>query len=242
MPASATTRGIDTSKVRGLLFDVDGTLSDTDDHMVQQIAGFFQPISWFFKNKDPREFSRRLVMFCETPGNFLYTLADRLGIDGVVAGIYNLLAQKHLAHPNDKDEFKIIPGVKDMLSALAGRFPMAVVSARDAHTTMRFLEAFELLHFFEVVVTSQTCRHTKPFPDPVIFAAGQLGLTADLCLMIGDTVVDVRSGKAAGAQTLAVLCGFGTQRELRRAGADLILTSTPDLLEILPSGCSDLQF
>jgi phosphoglycolate phosphatase-like HAD superfamily hydrolase len=51
--------------------------------------------------------------------------------------------------------------------------------------------------------------------------------------MIGDTIVDIRSGKAAGAQTVAVLCGFGSQRELRRAGADLILSSTPDLLEIL---------
>jgi phosphoglycolate phosphatase-like HAD superfamily hydrolase len=51
--------------------------------------------------------------------------------------------------------------------------------------------------------------------------------------MVGDTTVDIRAGKAAGAQTAGVLCGFGSERELRRAGADLILPTTGQLDEIL---------
>ena len=43
---------------------------------------------------------------------------------------------------------------------------------------------------------------------------------------------DIRAGKAAGSQTVGVLCGFGTERELRKAGADLILRNTGELLEI----------
>ena len=43
--------------------------------------------------------------------------------------------------------------------------------------------------------------------------------------MIGDTTVDMRAGKAAGAQTVGVLCGFGEEPELRQLGADLILVS-----------------
>ena len=235
MPADTPSGGIDVSRIRGLLFDVDGTLSDTDDYMVQQLSGFLQPISWLFKDRDLRNFSRGLVMFSETPGNFLYSLADRLGLDTVIAGVYNWLAQKRPPQPIEEDEYHMIPGIKEMLAVLAGRYSMAVVSARDAHTTQRFLEYFDLLPFFDSIVTSQTCRHTKPFPDPVLYAAEKLGLPADACLMIGDTIVDVRSGKAAGTQTLAVLCGFGTLRELRRAGADLILSSTPDLLKIFKS-------
>lgn len=201
--------------------------------MVQQLAGFLKPFSWLFRDRNPRKFSRSLVMFSETPGNFLYTLADRVGLDVVIAGIYNWLTQRRPPPPVEEDDYRIIPGVKKMLSELAGRFPMAVVSARDAHTTQRFLEFFELMPYFDAVVTSQTCRYTKPFPDPVLFAAEQLGLPAKACLMVGDTIVDVRSAKAAGAQTLAVLCGFGTQRELQRAGADLIVPTTPDLLAYL---------
>jgi phosphoglycolate phosphatase-like HAD superfamily hydrolase len=51
--------------------------------------------------------------------------------------------------------------------------------------------------------------------------------------MIGDTVFDIRAGKAAGAQTVGVLCGFGEQAELRQAGADLILEKPSDLVDIL---------
>jgi len=45
--------------------------------------------------------------------------------------------------------------------------------------------------------------------------------------------VDMRAGRAAGAQTAAVLCGFGVQDELLRAGADVILKSTTDLANYL---------
>jgi phosphoglycolate phosphatase len=56
------------------------------------------------------------------------------------------------------------------------------------------------------------------------------------CLMIGDTTIDIRTGRAAGAQTVGVLCGFGTEGELRRTGAGLILRTTSDLLAVLMPG------
>ena len=55
--------------------------------------------------------------------------------------------------------------------------------------------------------------------------------------MIGDTTVDIRAGRAAGAQTVGVLCGFGHEKELRRAGADLILAQTAQLTETLIGAC-----
>jgi phosphoglycolate phosphatase-like HAD superfamily hydrolase len=51
--------------------------------------------------------------------------------------------------------------------------------------------------------------------------------------MIGDTVMDIRAGKAAGCQTIGVLCGFGTQQELAAAGADMLLASTAEVANFL---------
>jgi phosphoglycolate phosphatase len=59
-----------------------------------------------------------------------------------------------------------------------------------------------------------------------------MGVAPESCLMIGDTTVDMRAGKSAGAQTVGVLCGFGEENELRRAGADAIFKSTADLKEL----------
>ena len=60
-----------------------------------------------------------------------------------------------------------------------------------------------------------------------------MNVQPDECLMIGDTTVDIRAAKAAGAQSVGVLCGFGEEKELRQAGADLILESTALLADVL---------
>jgi len=217
--------------VRGLLFDIDGTLSDSDDHMVEKICKVLSPVCWLFRKRDPETFARWLVMAMETPANFFYMIADSVGLDAVFARVYNWMAHRRKREITD-DHFKIIPGTREMLEVLSKQFPMAVVSARDALTTRHFLEHFDLLPFFQAVVTSQTCKYTKPYPDPVLYAAQTLGVSPENCLMIGDTVVDVRAGKAAGTQTVAVLCGFGRKSELIRAGADLVLSTTSDLVEV----------
>jgi N-acetyl-D-muramate 6-phosphate phosphatase len=225
--------GLDLKRVEGLLFDVDGTLSDSDDHLVDRINRRLKPISFLFRNQDSRLFSRWFVMAVETPLNFFYGLADRLGVDGPLLTFYSWLTRKRKTRTPLHERFWIIPGVKEMLESLAEHYPMAVVSARDADSTIAFLEHFDLKSYFKVVVTAQTCAHTKPYPDPIIYAAHQLGLEPKACLMIGDTIMDVKAGKMAGAQTVAVLSGFGTQRELKRAGADLILSTTLDIEEII---------
>lgn len=224
---------VDLTRVRGLLFDVDGTLSDTDDHLVELIHRYLRPFSRVIRRVDPRRFARWLVMTMETPANFVYNLVDRVGIDQPLSNFYNTVSRRRRARVPRGDQFTLIPNIQTMLAALQGKFPMAVVSARDAETTALFLEHFNLLPYFEVVVTAHTTPHTKPFPDPVIYAAEQLGLKPEDCLMIGDTIVDIYAGKIARAQTAGVLCGFGTQWELARAGADIILTTTADLTDVL---------
>ena len=51
--------------------------------------------------------------------------------------------------------------------------------------------------------------------------------------MVGDTTVDMRAAQLAGMQAVGVLCGFGTQRELLRAGANLILESPAELADLI---------
>jgi phosphoglycolate phosphatase len=98
---------------------------------------------------------------------------------------------------------------------------------------MRFLEQFDLVKYFDAIVTGLSAPHTKPFPDPIFLAAQKMGVKPSECLMIGDTTVDIRAGKSAGAQTVGVLCGFGEEKELLGMGADLILGNTPQLVDAL---------
>lgn len=222
---------LDLSRVQALLFDVDGTLSDTDDAYVHRLARLLRPLRPWLSNRDPQEAARRLVMWGESPTNALLGWGDRLGLDNLLAHLGDVLHALPL--PRRRRRFLLIPGVREMLAALAPRYPLAIVSVSGRHRTQAFLDQFKLGGFFRAVATGQTTRHTKPYPDPLLWAAAQLGVPPQACVMIGDTTVDIRAGRAAGAQTVGVLCGFGTEDELRAAGADLILPATPHLTHIL---------
>ncbi|MBL8098088.1 MAG: HAD family hydrolase [Anaerolineales bacterium] len=213
-------------KIKALCFDVDGTLSDSDNVYTQRFSKFFP--RFLFKN--PEHSARRLVMWMEAPGNALLGIADTLHVDRQMVAVINWLSQHR--HHSDK-EFLLVPGVDDMLKQLHGRYPMAIISARDEKTNMTFLEKFDLAKYFDVIVTGLSAKYTKPYPDPIFLAAEKMNVPPENCLMIGDTTVDIRAGKSAGAQTVGVLCGFGEEPELRKMGADVILEDTTKLLNLL---------
>ena len=214
------------NRIKALCFDVDGTLSDTDDLYVQKVKSFFPRL--LFKNPDHT--ARRFIMWIEAPGNALLGLADTLGIDDQMVVVINWLSRRRKHSPK---KFLLIPGVDAMLAQLYGRFPMAVISARDEHGTMAFLEQYDLVKYFDVIVSGLSAEHTKPYPDPILLAAQKMNVSPQNCLMIGDTTVDIRAGRSAGAQTVGVLCGFGEEAELKKMGADIILKDTTKLLDIL---------
>lgn len=229
---------LNVSRIRGICFDVDGTLSDTDDVMVAQLAQLLYPFNFLFPGKDLIKMARGLVMETEGTANFLMGLPDRVGLDDEIFALKDWIVRQS---KKKVQPFQIIRGTQDMLDCLAKRFPLSVVSARDTTSTMSFLEQFDLLPYFKVIVTDQTCAHTKPYPDPILFAAERMGVTPPECLMVGDTSVDIRAGKAAGSQTIGVLCGFGEEQELRMLGADMILATTPELTLVLEDNVQILQ-
>ena len=222
---------LDLERIQGLCFDVDGTLSDTDDQFVRKLAAWLTPLRFAFPQRDPLPFARQVVMTTEAPGNFMLGVTDAVGIDSAIAALGDFLYRQGLG--KSSEPFLLIEGVHAVLEPLQRHYPMSIVSARGQRSTERFLDQFELRPYFHCIATAQTCRHTKPYPDPILWAAEQMGLPPSACLMIGDTTVDIRAGKAAGAQTVAVLCGFGDEAELRRAGADLVLPHTSLLAQTL---------
>jgi phosphoglycolate phosphatase-like HAD superfamily hydrolase len=220
---------LDLDRIKALCFDVDGTLNDTDDQFAEKVKAFLNPMKVLpFVNRD--KVARRFVMWAEAPTNALLGYADRIGLDDKAAFLVEWMNRHRPRRPKN---FKLIDGVAEMLNELGGHYPMAVVTSRDEDSTREFLEQFDLSHHFTCIVTAQTCRHTKPYPDPLLWAAERMGVPPESCLMIGDTTVDIRAGHSAGAQTIGVLCGFGEEEELRRMGADEILKSTAELGRVL---------
>jgi phosphoglycolate phosphatase-like HAD superfamily hydrolase len=221
---------LELSRIRLICFDIDGTLSDTDNQMVSRFEKYLKPFRFLYPHRNTRSAARRLVMAMESPGNMLLTGMDTVQLDEISSSVVDFLCRHGIIHR--APSFWIIKGIEEMLAVLSASFPLAVVSARDATETMAFLHQYNLDGYFKLIVSSHTCPHTKPYPHPILHAAKEMGVQASEILMVGDTTVDIRSARSAGAQSIGVLCGFGDEAELRRAGADMILPRTNDILNL----------
>lgn len=217
---------LDLKRVKAICFDLDGTISDTDDLYVAKLFRWIKPIVSPIPRIDPEMLSRAIIMGLETPGNFTLRMLDRLKLDNLYYKYRQLI--KHRETQN-KPRFLMIPGVADALKQLRPHYLMALVSAREKYSTHLILDEFNLLDYFDLIVTAETTAFTKPSPEPLFLVADQFKLLPDQLLMIGDTSVDMIAGKAAGAQTIGVLCGFGRKEELLNNGADMILNSPAEL-------------
>ena len=232
---------LDLARIRAVCFDVDGTLADTDDHLVQRLAALIDRLP-LVSGRRAERVARQIVMGAETPVNALYGLLDRAGLDDELqavrdelASIARLRTPGRTRNPEAADEVPhtMVAGVREMIEVLAGRFPMSTISTGRQGRVERFLEHFGVRPHFAAVVGAETTPRMKPFPDPLLHAADVMGVPPEACLMVGDTTVDIRTGRSAGAQTVGVLCGFGTERELVAAGATTILQTTSDVLGLL---------
>ncbi|HEX7556768.1 MAG TPA: hypothetical protein VF338_09105, partial [Leptolinea sp.] len=114
---------LNTTIIKAICFDVDGTLSDTDDLYVQKLLPFVKPFRWITPQKEASFLARRLIMNLETPGNNLYYLLDRVGLDAFAGKVYNVI-NRAVLHPQSK-KYLMVPGTNEVLEALGRRFPMA---------------------------------------------------------------------------------------------------------------------
>ncbi|MBK8987215.1 MAG: HAD family hydrolase [Chloroflexi bacterium] len=211
------------NQIQAVLFDLDGTLIETDDLAVAQVERWLRPL---FAHRAPH-IARWLMMKAETPGNALITLLDWLHLDLPLMGFTDRLRRRRGVYP--APEFVLIDGVDEMLLALAQRYPLALVTTRSRYHIDQFLLRFpQLADVFTTTCGLQDTRRLKPHPEPVYLAAARLGVPVTNCLMVGDTTADVLAARRAGAWSAAVLCGFGERGELSRAGAHVIFPSTAD--------------
>ncbi|HYE96134.1 MAG TPA: HAD family hydrolase [Rubricoccaceae bacterium] len=233
---------LDLPRIRGLCFDIDGTLADTDDHLVQQLARLLDRLP-FLSGREAERLARRTVMRATPPVNDAYGLLDRLHLDAPVMRLRRQVTRlrRRNLRATDENPHDMMAGVQEMLKKLSARYPMSTISTGGQERVERFLDRYKVRGCFAAVVTAQTTRRMKPHPEALRHAAEAMGVPPEACLMIGDTTVDIRTGRSAGAQTVGVLCGFGTQGELERAGADLILKTTSDLLPVLMPAEDKLQ-
>ena len=215
---------MDLSKVRCIIFDLDGTLVDTTELILHsfresfRLAGITAPSDGELLAQIGRPLVRQMADL------------DPAGADRLVA-----LYQQCYEESHDRLA-RSFPGVREALEGLAGRrYRLGIATSKRDYTTAQALEFFGMAEFFEVVITASDTEKHKPDPEPLHEAMRRLGAGAGEVTYIGDSPHDLKCAHAAGVPAGAVGWSPFDREVLTAEVPDYWVTEPASLLELFPS-------
>ncbi|MFF8018777.1 HAD-IA family hydrolase [Streptomyces sp. NPDC007929] len=213
---------------RAAVFDVDGTLVDTNHlHVVAWWEAFRQA-----GHDVPMHAVHRAVGLPSTD-----LVAHLLGEDRDTDHDAALSAGHKALYGQYFDRLPALPGAGDLLRRLHrdGWTVVLATSAGGAElgALRRAIDADEAI---SATASADDVAEGKPAPEPVEHALELAGVPAERAVFVGDTVWDMRAGSRAGVRCLGVLCGGIPRADLEDAGADAVYADPAHLLSALDDG------
>jgi pyrophosphatase PpaX len=209
-------------KVNTLLFDLDGTLINTNDLI---LASFQHTLDHYYPGQYKREDA---IQFLGPPLYDTFVKMDQNRVDEMI----ETYREHNLSHHDQLvTEFE---GVYETIEALHKQgYKLGIVTTKLRHTVNMGLKLTKLDQFFDVVVTLDDVKHAKPDPEPVLKALELLGAKPEEAIMVGDNHHDILSGQNAGTKTAGVAWSIKGVEYLQSYKPDYIFDNMRDLLTIL---------
>lgn len=205
--------------MRLVVFDMDGTLIDTQaliaEHMATTFAEADLPV--------PSPAQVRRIIGLSLPQAMKQLLGRQ---DDAMA---NLLSERYRAHYRSslvaaEGREGLFPGARDALDALKAQEDtvLGIATGKGLHGVHRLTELHGIAGHFS---TLQTPDHnpSKPHPGMMLRAMAETGCAPHETVIIGDTTFDMEMGRAAKVRTVGVTWGYHHADELRGAGADILI-------------------
>ena len=139
-------------------------------------------------------------------------------------------------------EIPVMPGALEMLTKLkeAGIERVLVTGSREPSVLERIDNDFPEL-FSEKRVTAHDTRHGKPNPEPYLKGMAKAEAKPNQCIVIENAPLGVQAGHAAGCFTIGITTGPISEKELTKAGADIVFKSMEDFVAALPELIADFK-
>lgn len=126
------------------------------------------------------------------------------------------------------DTTRLLQGVEETLRSLDWAC-LAVVTNKPERFSRQILDALGIGQRFRLVLGGDSTRLRKPDPAPLLEAMDRCGAISRDTVMVGDSAVDIRAGKAAGAVTCGIAETAVDRQKLEAAGCDLLISDMREL-------------
>jgi membrane protein len=210
------------TRITTLLFDIDGTLVDSNDFHVQAWLEVFRAAG--------HDFTPEIIhgQIGKGGDNLLPTLLPDLSEEE-----QDRIAQGHGPTYRDKymGQVRPFPGARDLL--VRGKeegFTVALATSANPEELDHYVELLDAKDLIDLTTSKGDVEATKPAPDIFAAAVDKAGIRPQEALVIGDTPYDVLAANRAGVQAIGLLSGGFPEEDLRAAGAIAVYRDAADLL------------
>ena len=208
-----------------ILFDLDGTLTDSKPGIIECIA--------YALEKENVPYTNPILDKMVGPP-FRVSMHDFLGLEmpeiekliGIYRGVYEEYGYKNC---------KVFEGVEQMLSALknAGKV-LGVATSKPIKFTQMIMRDFDLGKYFDYVAGASSDASKEAKSDVIQGALENLGVKdKSKVLMVGDRLYDIEGAHMQGIDCAAVLYGYGSKEEFEEYKAEYILAAPDDVVKLV---------
>ncbi|EKX63521.1 HAD family hydrolase [Streptomyces ipomoeae] len=228
MPTSDARTG--TGRERAAVFDVDGTLVDTNHlHVVTWWEAFRQAghqVSTHAIHRAVGLGSGDLV------ARLLGETQDR---DPAPGETEHLSTAHTTLYAQYFERLSAFPDAGRLLRRLAGDgWQVVLATSASGEELSALRKAIDADEAITATASADDVAEGKPAPEPVERALELAGVPAERAVFVGDTVWDMRAGSRAGVRCVALLCGGVPRTDLEEAGADAVFDDPARLLASMP--------
>lgn len=220
----------DRSDIRCVLFDLDGTLADTAPDLGNAVNH-----TRIEDGLPPLPLSSLRPIVSQGVRGLLRVSYGITPDDGGYAALFERVLHHYAS--NICHETVLFEGMETLLMQLESRsIPWGIVTNKHTRFTHPLVEALSLTQRAASIVSGDTTPKAKPFPEPLLHAARECGVSPESCIYLGDDERDIIAARAAGMQSVAVRWGYlGEDKPIEAWGADHIIDHPLDLMDALPA-------
>jgi len=214
--------------VKAVIFDLDGTIVAFNldyKEMRAEVRGYLikmgVPASVLSTNENIFEMLKKTKLFLTNTGRTAES-AEKIRVEALsIAEKYELEAAAKTS---------LLPGAVETLKVLKKMgLKMALCTINSQKSTEQILTRFKIAEYFDATIPREKVNQVKPNSEHCSFALKALGVTAIETVVVGDSVNDVLVAREMKAVAVGLTTGVSNQEQLKRQGANFIITSITDL-------------
>jgi len=189
-----------------ILFDLDGTLIDSTEAILESFAMAYQH---FGEEVPEAELIKAEI------GHPLDSMFKTLGVEEAHVWDY-VAAYKEHYRKIACEKTMLLPKARETVVLAKSFATLGVVTTKTAKYSIELLEDMGLMHYFDVLIGREDVKNPKPHPEPIEKALSKLPCVTNEVWMIGDTCMDMLAAKAANVDSVGLTCGYGTLESLSK--------------------------